>query len=187
MAEERAAMRRRAVVAASNGVGHLLGRDDPDDERLVRTRAEKTLVWEAAKYARWCCECGRDIAPGETVVRRRRYGAMRDGGGVYIYCEDCGPKGYPLKPCAHCGRGVHLIFVERWMLVDSSVRRLAQLPFCCDRCAAQYWNEPRKQRRAEARASLRCQECAEVIDAGRSDAKYCSSACRQRAYRARKP
>lgn len=43
-------------------------------------------------------------------------------------------------------------------------------------------------RRGRGRESepLICNGCGEVIDAARSDARYCSSACRQKAYRARR-
>jgi hypothetical protein len=40
--------------------------------------------------------------------------------------------------------------------------------------------------RAEARASQRCERCDASIEADRGDARYCSNACRQAAYRQRK-
>jgi len=52
---------------------------------------------------------------------------------------------------------------------------------CSDECA----QSARNQRRRVARTERRCEECESVFTPPRADTKYCSSACRQKAYRSR--
>jgi len=55
----------------------------------------------------------------------------------------------------------------------------------CPRCAADRANGRRRDLRLEARADRRCKGCGELFTPPRSDGRYCSPACRQRAYRNR--
>ena len=63
----------------------------------------------------------------------------------------------------------------------SSLRRT----FCSDRCQQAYQNQLRKDKRAEERKKV-CKVCGEEFTATRRDAKTCSKACKQQAYRGRK-
>jgi hypothetical protein len=61
--------------------------------------------------------------------------------------------------------------------------------FCSHRCRTKVGSDRVKTRRIEQRnegAPHLCGGCGEVLDGKRGDAKFCSPACRQRAYRARK-
>ena len=42
------------------------------------------------------------------------------------------------------------------------------------------------KKRLEKRKNTECQQCGDTFTPDRSDAKYCSAACKQRAYRQRK-
>jgi hypothetical protein len=56
---------------------------------------------------------------------------------------------------------------------------------CCTACATDAINERYRERRRRARADRTCGTCGQTFTPTRSDGRYCSSACRQRAYRGR--
>ena len=55
----------------------------------------------------------------------------------------------------------------------------------CDRCAAGRHNERQREWRRQGRAGRDCESCGDTFTPPRSDARYCSPACRQKAYRER--
>jgi formylmethanofuran dehydrogenase subunit E len=61
--------------------------------------------------------------------------------------------------------------------------------FCCDRCRSKWHNrrhsQVRKQQRQRYLAKA-CEVCGEEFTAKRVDAKTCSPACKQKAYRRRR-
>ena len=71
--------------------------------------------------------------------------------------------------CPGCGRALVVVRVAR-------SGPLARVPYCSESCA---------RSRATSRSRNACASCGAQFDATRSDARYCSSACRQRAYRLR--
>jgi len=99
-----------------------------------------------------------------------------------VLCGSCAPEW--LSPerddvvtqlCAHC---------ERPMVLRLEFSEL-QRTFCSNRCQRAYQNQLRKEKRAEERKKV-CEVCGEEFTATRRDAKACSKACKQRAYRGRK-
>jgi predicted nucleic acid-binding Zn ribbon protein len=54
--------------------------------------------------------------------------------------------------------------------------------FCGSVCRAIY---RAKERRTENRAAYHCEFCGEIFVPTRTDSRFCSNACRQRAYRER--
>jgi hypothetical protein len=137
-----------------------------------------------AKKAAGCCgRCGGVIAPGAPVwigaVSCRGYYQQDYVTLEAPLCENCRDyrtwrptRYFPPRPCENCKRPVHLRQTRR-------VRRVV----CSDGCRkalyrAQYF------RRKGSRAR-RCDVCGEVFTQTRSDAKTCSPACRQKAYRRR--
>jgi ferredoxin len=66
-------------------------------------------------------------------------------------------------------RGGHRPFVQRY----------------CDRCVAAPELARRRQRRLARRTDTVCQSCGATFTPPRAGAAYCSSACRQKAYRRR--
>ena len=136
-------------------------------------------IWSRVPTApyrgRWClvthCEpCGREL--------RERFGRRIDlPNGRILYIGD---RRYWLETeCEECER----------QLVFGVVGRRRRL-FCCRRCANRLRVRPHNARRAERRAAARegltCAVCDTTFNPSRSDARYCSAACRQRAYRRRK-
>lgn len=125
-----------------------------------------------------CGRCGRDIAPKEPVHRRRM-----------VSCSDCVIIQRNPEPCDSCGRPTwdersHPVVPVFDEIIGSYRRRR----FCCERCQNGFYRRRRRRRIAEKRradGSKQCQECHDTLDGQRADARYCSSACRQRAYRSR--
>lgn len=58
--------------------------------------------------------------------------------------------------------------------------------YCCyNTCGMKEYNLKQRVRRWQNRRDTVCQECGKKFTPQRSDAKYCSSACRQKSYRGR--
>jgi hypothetical protein len=99
-----------------------------------------------------------------------------------VLCEACAPEW--LSPerddvvtqlCAYC---------ERPMISRLDLSEL-QRTLCSEPCRHAYQNQVRKEKRAEERKKV-CDVCGEEFTATRRDAKTCSKACKQKAYRGRK-
>ena len=160
------------INAATGSAG---GGADADDRREKRIRARS-----AARHGEHCGLCGRTFEPDEPVWRQRVIV------GYFIsycwatppVCESCKPKwsGW-LTPeaCDGCGRPVHY----EWSL------RHRRRALCCNACGKRAQNRAERAARAEARGTRRCPTCAETFEPARADAKFCSSPCRQKAYRRR--
>jgi len=96
------------------------------------------------------------------------------------------------QPCEGCGRGVfnHIALrpgyrrLSRGWYATGHYAEPALRVFCSDRCARTTFNAESKAKRAD-RDPVDCPACGERVDSRRRDSRYCSSACRQRAYRAR--
>jgi hypothetical protein len=126
-----------------------------------------------------CRESRESIGPDALYVRgpwnRKR-----------LLCEPCVRSSRPPYPldwpprrfrvCRRCGRRRY--YQSGW-----------PRDFCTDICKRQHERgllEQRRQRwRERVRPSRPYMRCGQPFTAGRSDARYCSSACRQRAYRQR--
>jgi hypothetical protein len=81
-------------------------------------------------------------------------------------------------PCDTCGRAVSAVEGA-----GQYYRRLHL--FCGDRCRSWYYSRLRSERAARTREKV-CEVCDEPFTATRRDAKTCSPACKQKAYRQRK-
>lgn len=125
--------------------------------------------------------------------------------GVYpkILCANCADKCHPCRwaNCPRCAAGQSFLCGWRYARKDRCRRcgrwryRNVGWPhdYCTTECArAADLDRRRNIRRRDARirASIRdsrsCQQCDATFIPSRSDARYCSPACRQRAYRQRK-
>ena len=77
------------------------------------------------------------------------------------------------EPCEGCGRPVY----------TEDDRRVRWRILCSDKCKQQVQvREARELRRLDP---IPCELCAEVFEPSRSDARFCSVACKQKAYRRR--
>jgi hypothetical protein len=147
-------------------------------------------IRNAARTCKQCAECGRALAANAPVWRARLpLGWGRPGRpGVHPgmryaiapVCARCKPRGgflfLPAQPCITCGRPVHdddTLLARKWTI-------------CCEACARVARLAAARQRRSEARGTRKCDICGETFEPTRTDARFCSSICRQRAYRRRK-
>lgn len=118
-----------------------------------------------------CDKCGNPI--GDTLYRCPRPYRSR--------CERCGLAWvfslgrHPTYQCGGCRRSMVCYSREPWAI-----------HYCSDACRSTAINAHARERRAADREPLDCLVCHERVDAGRRDTRYCSSACRQKAYRARR-
>lgn len=190
----------REEVAAR--INALSGITDDED-----TRRRRCIIRNAGETGQHCADCERVLTPDEPVWRvwkaiARGWGGIgmcgafapvceecfksvhvfklpRDDGGIYEvsvrtyydFYEDRNP-----RPCEGCGRPVH----QKWTLRSFSKRTV-----CCSNCARRAQAAAAKSRRAKARGTRQCQDCGKIFKPTRTDARFCSVACKQRAYRKR--
>ena len=146
-------------------------RNNPIDEWICR----RVLAFVAKKTAWHCGECGTAIPAGDPVWRRLvcvgKWGVRR----LSVVCRKCShAKTDPLEHCQNCGRGVGGRF--------NSTRQYIS---CSDACDSQIHAAIQRDKRAAIRGTRNCQSCGDTFTPKRSDSKYCSSKCRQKAYRQR--
>jgi hypothetical protein len=129
-----------------------------------------------------CYRCEKPLGPGGEVWRVRIYvgrGFFGDSFLILPHCPECGAKAAGSWrarrakpwPCEACGRPV----------VDTGY-----LPPDHTACGSPCREEARKVRRRAQHDEQACATCGKPFTPTRADAAYCSSACRQRAYRERK-
>jgi hypothetical protein len=89
-------------------------------------------------------------------------------------------------PCQKCGNDtgyVHPI-PDEWMVRRGYLKRRLCDGLCLD-CTREMYTTRRREHRAATRANRPCETCGDTFTPPRADGRYCSDACRQRAYRAR--
>lgn len=108
-----------------------------------------------------------------------------------LYCKHCHPRRWLAARCPGCERTVmvqphgnrHV-----WRLSADDTDEAPPTAYCSAALQVAHRPERTATRRLEARAEQgphQCGGCSEVLDGRRSDARCCSGACRQRAYRRR--
>ncbi len=168
---------------------------DRNDPAEVAKREARMRRFYAKKDGGMCAKCGGDLGPQEPVYIACVWaGYLPLGGYSRRYAPTCagcapstmkgeGPRYAPRLdrcerlPCDTCERPV----VWRPTRRDYYRRHV----FCCERCQWTYHNGARNARNARAREKV-CEVCEEPFTAARRDAKTCSPACKQKAYRRRK-
>ena len=109
-------------------------------------------------------------------------------------CGDCfappGATGYDERigsepfPCENCGRLV--VRQVSWSDLTPMYTTQRIAPHCCLRCQGAANARKRRARRRAVRPARKCETCAMDFVPTRTDARHCSNACRQKAYRRRK-
>jgi endogenous inhibitor of DNA gyrase (YacG/DUF329 family) len=140
-----------------------------------------------------CDHCRRDLAEDELVYRASVAWSIaehRPHRGAGYFCAACGTPdkwgfavggrrswGSP-TPCENCQRPV---------VQDRRRKRLRRV-FCSGRCQATIYNRLAGEQRKAYLAIVRrvCASCGAQFNPRRSDAVYCTSPCRQLAYRERR-
>jgi hypothetical protein len=150
--------------------------------RTGKTAEEYRLTQRAAAAGEHCGLCDETFA--ESAVIYRRSVVYPPSGGVFAWatvvapaCETCAsldhiPYLEPV-PCQGCGR----------LVCNETSYRDRRRITCSERCATKALYAEYRHRRAEARGTRVCPICNETFEPPRADAKFCSSPCRQKAYR----
>jgi hypothetical protein len=161
---------------AAARIQELLGvtDDDPATRRCVNIR-------NAAENGRHCAECSHEFVPGEPVWRFRKI-VGRFFGLCYSFaphCEQCASGDWHCfekpRPCAGCDRPVHST-TPPWQ---------AASVICCENCGHKARAIRNRAARAERRGTRDCESCRKTFTPSRTDSRFCSVACKQRAYRQR--
>lgn len=132
----------------------------------------------------FCGQCHRDLTPDEPVWRRGWHRGVTP-----LLCADCVNEGNerPQTPCDACSRPT--VDMRRRPHVYDLERGRIKRTFCCTRCEQAFYRARHQARVAKRRSfdpPATCQTCDVVIEGARQGALYCSNACRQGAYRARR-
>jgi hypothetical protein len=118
-----------------------------------------------------CRPCGKQVLPSEPVVRINRPWRDRDREKKtyywpYFVCLSCASdQGDLPQPCEWCAR---------------STFAYGRRVLCSKRCEAAFY------RKANSSSVVSCATCKQPFAPKRADAKHCSPACKQKAYRQRK-
>jgi len=125
-----------------------------------------------------CTDCGHEYNNIETIIysSTRRQNCFGNWCSQKTsYCSTCHPPdclwNHECGSCDSCGRETYVPY-----------RSGRQHIFCSDKCSQRYYNGRQKEIRLATRQK-RCQWCAKDFIASRSDAKFCSSTCKQRNHR----
>jgi hypothetical protein len=161
---------------------------------MARAKTERETIVNARRFCKCCAKCGRKLASGEPIWRDRagqrrsvKFGSMvfHRNPELAPHCEQCATSDRIIdsifsspKPCEHCSRLVYQLY--------NRVRH--RHTFCCSECEkvmrSALLSAAAKQQRAKVRGSTRqCKTCDKPFEPARTDASYCSNACRQKAYR----
>ncbi len=138
-------------------------------------------------HGKHCGKCGYEFQPEEAVYRLRIFFG-HDGFGypdhhIAPICTNCRleecrhisrVRTYS-EPCGGCGRPVY----------QPTGFRNRRHSFCCRDCEIKLRNNLQAEKRRNRRRWARCSECRADFNPKRSDAEYCSAACKQKAYRKR--
>jgi hypothetical protein len=136
-----------------------------------------------------CTACHREMTPADPIYRV----AVWDWGAkVEEFCAECcatKPKGSGSgwswltshqwrrpEPCGKCGRPV----------ICDKLRKLPKRVGCSDGCRRAIYGAIETAWRRSRVKALTCVLCGVSFMPNRSDARYCSAACKQKAFRQRK-
>jgi hypothetical protein len=147
----------------------------------------------------YCSGCHRPCGPGDTVYRPML------GNSDSIYCGGCvdaaraedrkspyhwianraSMKLAPARPCACCARPFVLPFDGRRTYVSIRDERMLERTIaCCSPTCERYLRRQRLRKGAPVHVCKRC--ATSIAPPARADARYCSPACKQAAYRQRR-
>jgi hypothetical protein len=154
-------------------------------------RIPRDQVYAAAETGQHCGQCGAPLAPDAPVWRTHcTLGPAPLGGRISailaLVCVECRPGWNAAETvataCAVCRRTVnHRQRNAPWR--QRPDRPLSA--YCSERCR---WGAANRRRRdtTAAQRQRTCATCGQPFTPPRADGRYCSHACRQRAYRQRR-
>lgn len=184
-------------VTATSPVPHAPGdsRNGVHNGRPEAVTATRLEGYPAGPASVTCAKCGGSIPSGENMlvmhVRHSRLGIAK-GASLCMQCmaelvKECRPYycyHVPWECPGPRGRRTHLDY-QHWCdrcgrpFLGALARR-----YCSDACGE--LTRASRRDRSRDRDARACETCGDTFTPPRSDGRYCSSACRQKAYRRRK-
>jgi hypothetical protein len=173
---------------SGDGLDITIPKWKPPTEEEQHERRERE--WRGRQYGEVCGRCGHAFEADEIAYLFADWPSRK-----MVRCADCrgDVKTDEPQPCRGCDRPVAVsprfrrygyegpTFDEQG---DLKYTRPKVYVICSERCAGR---ESRRQRRERHDPEpIDCQVCGERMDTTRGDARYCSAACRQKAYRIRR-
>ena len=146
------------------------------------------IASDAYIRADYCGNCFKIIPPDNPVALDKVF--AKTGNPSYprgicltVVCQECfGPKEAIIRACFICGRDIY--YRKNF---DGERRYHRGLELCSLKCKWTHRNQQTaKKRLKKTKPSLICDCCGLVFTQTRSDSRYCSGKCRQKAYRQRK-
>ncbi len=177
LADREAERLRKLAEAERDGderCARFLRRCAPSSRLIPEQLAVRQMQRLAEKHGGWCARCGKDLGPAEQVVVMQI-----EPWGMAPRCVDCaGSCEHWQSPdrkgdCGGCGRLV--VLRNPWAWHRTHI-------YCCARCRDLVYRKLRQP----TRKPVTCAGCGVEWTPSRADARFCSSACRQRDYRVRK-
>jgi hypothetical protein len=137
-----------------------------------------------------CQYCGTRFASDQTVVIVRDYDGGPDECPWHDWCAVCVGCAHPddlaaawrKTTCKGCGQPMLVPHRVARMNIRTGACDATAVSTCSTRCEQRY----RRRLRRQAKSSLVCTVCNAAFRPARADAKFCSNACRQWAYRRRR-
>lgn len=155
-----------AVIQAASGMS------DADRERSRRGR-------ELARTASRCFKCDAELRAVWRVRASFTAWGGRWSSRIVPVCGECVDDDTravaEYRKCKTCGRRVYETLPAVWNMHAA----------CSEQCRRRIQTDQRRREREADRAKLKCMECGTDFTASRSDAMFCSNACKQADYRYR--
>lgn len=167
----------------------LRERFEPDffGRRLSDEEVREKTAGRVLENAAWRCEGWRDRAVcGHVFEAGDRVARFRWGGGgrwhLKTRCAECESLAATSTYAVECEGGCGLLVVS---LFYNDPRRAFSARKLYRTCSRRCTEIAAKNRQRKERELRRCEKCGEEFAPSRSDAHYCSSRCKQKAYRER--
>jgi len=133
------------------------------------------LVWARDVLLRKVPAADPDGVTDSNVAHGRQYEPSR--------CKVCGE---PWTDWRSRPIGAHLLSDEDRRMMRTRTWMRPRWEGYCQSCASDAENARQRDLRREDRANRACESCSDTFTPPRADGRYCSPACRQKAYRQRK-
>jgi predicted nucleic acid-binding Zn ribbon protein len=192
-----------STVTAESRVQYGSGetRNGEHRSRSVGVTDSRPVTYPAGPRAVTCAICGQDVPPEHNILVLHRDRSYKDADGVRVWLG----RGRAL--CVDCAKWLrdqpYQWDVYPWLThgARDAGRKMAEYHHRCDWCGRSFYGALARRHCSDEcgeliRAGRRdrrtdvfprpCETCHELFTPPRSDGRYCSSACRQKAYRRRR-
>ena len=159
-------------------------------DKLSVTANHYALASRAFEYSDYCGKCYKVISPNQPISLTRvtaKASNSKNGTVLTTVCLECfgiteyNQKKSIVRSCAVCSREIHYDID-----MDGGRRYHRGLELCSLKCAWTLRNKKTAKKRLEiVNPSVACEVCSTEFTPSRTDSRYCSSKCRQKAYRQR--